>query len=121
MRDRKGFITNSSCSNFILARKEKLTEEQKDVIINFVLENLLGQKADIEPAKAKEYLENNWLDESNVDDIKQALKKGLSIYTGMVSFEDDGYELAYLLKSLWKELQEADPDSFIEIDTDLRY
>ena len=44
MKVRSDFVTNSSSSSFILARKDELTEEQKQLILDYVCNNLLGRR-----------------------------------------------------------------------------
>ena len=44
MKVRTDFITNSSSSSFIVARKNELYDKQKAAIIQFVEENFLGEK-----------------------------------------------------------------------------
>ena len=44
MKVRTDFVTNSSSNSFILARKGELTEKQKDAIIQFVENEILGKK-----------------------------------------------------------------------------
>lgn len=134
MKIRKNFVTNSSSSSFILARKGKLTDVQKNKIIEYVENNMLGQ----EIASTKEELDKFFLESYDLDvnkddfmeddyyngqkykDCLNAIEKGYSVYMGYVSFEgNDDY--ADVLNDIWEELEETDENNFKGIDTDLEY
>lgn len=121
MKVRTDFVTNSSSSSFILARKEELSEKQKEAIVEFVVKHMLGQKAEISKDKVEEYLDENYLSERFKDDISKALDEGKSIYTGELCDEECYEQIADLFEGLWKALEKADSEAFCGIDTDLSY
>lgn len=132
MKIRLDYVTNSSSSSYIIARKEKLSEKQKEAILEFVENAMLGNGGEI---RTKEELDQFFMDEYyedvndedfedsyNYEKYKNALdaiNRGLTVYTGWVSFECDASE-ADLLAPLWDKLSKLD-DDFVEIDTDLDY
>ena len=118
MKIRKDFVTNSSSSSFILARNEELSEKQKEVIVNFVIEHFLGGHEEV----SEEYLNRELAYRYNANKVKRyiksAVENGQKIYSGSVCFEMSSESLADLYKELWKKLELADPDAFDKIVAD---
>ncbi len=124
MKVRTDFVTNSSSSSFILARKGELTEKQKDIIVQLVVDRMLGERILI-PENSEEEIqkvfEEYYIDEDDQKQIRTALKEGKSIYSGWISFEESDYNLANMFTRLWEKLEEADSDHFETIDGSLDY
>lgn len=132
MKIRKGFVTNSSSSSFILAKRNNdFTEEQKEAIFAYVKDHMLGRTRISTKEQLDEYYKRYGLfkqngkideDEYYYDEYMELLgliQKGYSIYKGDVSFDES--ELAYLYGGLWESIKQVDPEDFIGVDTDLSY
>ncbi len=106
MKIRTDFVTNSSSSSFIIARKEELSEYLKEMMAEFVMNEMLGEKI-LSPESTEEEIlrvfDEQYIDyEERKQSIRKALKEGKSIYYGWVRFDECGYDYVNLLECLWE-------------------
>lgn len=121
MKIRTDYVTNSSSSSFIIARKEELSQKQKDAIVDFVVRRMLGEKVASTQEELARYAEEYEPGEDDLERMKAEIDKGMAIYSGDVTFDSGEDDIAYLLNDLWEAIAKADDASFVGIDTSLSY
>ena len=76
MKIRTDYVTNSSSSSFILARKEELSEAQKEAVLGYVARKMLGNTI-LTPSSSEEEIQETfddfYISEENQAAIRQAL------------------------------------------------
>lgn len=126
MKIRIDFVTNSSSSSFVLARKSRLSDRQKKALIEFIEEKFLGEEV-LSPESSEEEIqevfEEDWEfeDEDRQKEVRNALAEGKSIYSGNVDFECGDEYYAEIFESVWRIMEENSDGDFIAIDGDLSY
>lgn len=117
-------MTNSSSSSFILAQKGEFSEKQKEAIVKYVMENMLGElflTPESPEDEIQKAFEKNYIDEDRQKEIRQALAEKKTVRYGWVDFECCDYAYGNLFSKLWEAIEESDADNFSAIDGDLRY
>lgn len=125
MKIRSDYVTNSSSSSFILAQAGEFDEAQKEAILKYVIDNMLGDII-LTPESTEEeiqiaFKENYIRDDDKRAAIRQALAEGKAIRYGDICFECCEDRYGDLFADLWKVLEEAAPDTFSALDGDLDY
>lgn len=123
MKIRTDFVTNSS-SSFILARKKEISEKLKNTIIDYVVEEMLGEKL-LTPDSGEEEIQQafkeEYIDKKEQEMIRKALKEGKTVYSGYIVFEESEYNYGAMFEDLWRKLEDVSSDEFVTIDGNLDY
>lgn len=125
MKVRMDFVSNSSSSSFVLARRGELSQKQKEAVIRYVEEQMLGKP--LPPIREGEELDDYcdraecWITCSE-EELRKAQEEGMTLYGGIVNFEECSYSYSGIFQAIWDVIEKADEDSsFIQLDTDLSY
>ena len=121
MKFREDFVTNSSSSSFLLARKGGLTKEQKDAIIAWAEHWFFGKKiaGPEDKDRWEKIADKEYISEWKTEEGKKYLEEGFSLWRGWLSYEEADIMLMRLYQSIWDDLESK--GSFEILDGDLDY
>lgn len=107
-------------TNFIIARKETLSEAQKKAIVDFVFDRMMGVKIASNEEELEKYFEEYEKYVEFDDELKkkmhESLAQGLSLFSTIIFF-DENFQFADILNDLWEHIAQADPDALVQLAT----
>lgn len=119
MKYRSDYVTNSSSSSFVVARKGEFNGDQLKAMIKVIEKDILGDVL-LKPDASEEEIQRVLREYRYCEaEIRQCLREGKTIYSGEIDFEFVHPDMGYVLKKIWKAA--SDSGDFTGIDTDLSY
>jgi len=123
MKIRIDFVTNSSSSSFLLAKKGsgEISKEGRDKLVDLLLQNFLKLNIidDVSSENIAEHEYFEYRDQVSIKAGQKALQEGFQIGEGHVSYEESEWKLTELLDETLKILDSE--ENYSVVDGDVRY
>lgn len=103
------------CSRFLLLRKELFSATQREVILQFVEEKMMGKKilsSESTEEEIQKIFSKYRISGNDCNIIRKALQNGKAVYYESLPFDTGCYDYADLFIEIWGELQEKSEEDF---------
>ena len=124
MKTRMDFVTNSSSSSFLLAKKGQgeISKEGREMLAELLIKKFINNIETIEdvtPENIDSHDEFEYKSKEKIRIAKNAMKDGFQLVRGYVSWEESDYQLSSILEKVLEILKKE--ENYRVVDDDLSW